>query len=65
MNEDENYAQQAAWDELFEDIHKKREVITGPSGSETEVTYYSDGSYTYHHGGPCGSTHYDKYGNEC
>lgn len=65
MNEDENYAQQAAWDKLFEDIHKKKEVVTGPSGSETEVTYYSDGSSTVHFGGPCGPSNYDENGEEC
>lgn len=35
------------------------------SGNLVKVTRYSDGSSTVHWGGPCGSTSYDEYGNEC
>lgn len=29
------------------------------------IVYYSDGSCKVNWGGPCGSTNYDKYGEEC
>lgn len=35
------------------------------SGEDVPVTRFSDGSFTVHWGGPCGSETYDEYGNEC
>ena len=35
------------------------------TGGKTEVTRYSDGSSTYHHGGPCGPSSFDANGEEC
>lgn len=34
-------------------------------GEDLRTTVYSDGSSTVHWGGPCGSTQYDAYGEEC
>lgn len=35
------------------------------NGADIDVTYYKDGSSKVHWGGPCGSTSYDEYGEEC
>lgn len=35
------------------------------NGSDISVTRYRDGSSTVHWGGPCGSTNYDEFGEEC
>lgn len=35
------------------------------NGSDVDVTYYSDGTSKVHWGGPCGSSNYDQYGEEC
>ena len=35
------------------------------TGSTITVDYYKDGRSTVHWGGPCGSTDYDEFGEEC
>ena len=35
------------------------------TGGNVDVTYFSDGSFTTHHGGPCGPSYCDEYGREC
>lgn len=35
------------------------------TGSTVSVDYYENGRSTVHWGGPCGSTDYDEFGEEC
>jgi hypothetical protein len=39
-------------------------IEVGPDGSEHEVTYYSDDSYSVDFGGLIGKKYYSKYGKE-
>jgi len=64
-SEKENNAQKARRDSSFTDSKAKTGKERTISGSDVEVTRYSDGSSTYHHGGPCGSSDYDENGEEC
>lgn len=62
--EKENNAQRARRDSNFTDSKAKIGKERGISGTEHEVTRYSDGSSTHHFGGPCGSSDYDENGEE-
>lgn len=46
-----------------ENSNRKKERMA--SGEEVEVTRYSDGSSTYHFGGPVGSARFNADGEEC
>lgn len=39
--------------------------VRNNTGGYNKITYYSDGTSTVHWGGPCGSTNYNEYGEEC
>lgn len=62
---EENNAQRAKRDSRFVDDDAKTTKERGPSGSEHEVTRYSDGSSTVHFGGMGGHVDYDENGEEC
>jgi len=49
---------------LERDQYEDRKVRLS-SGSEVDVTYYSDGTSIVHYGGPCSSVCYDANGEEC
>lgn len=59
------YARIVSLNELFVDERAETTTEVGPSGSEHEVTWYSDGSSTVNFGGMGGKVHYDRYGEEC
>ena len=60
-----NDAQRASEDSSFSDPFAKTTTEVGISGSEHEVTNYSDGSSTVNFGGMGGKVNYDRYGREC
>lgn len=60
-----NYAQRSEMDSRFIDRDAKTGKITGCAGDDISVTNYSDGSSTYHFGGPCGNVSYNEFGEEC
>ncbi len=61
----ENNAQRARRDKDYFDSKSKRSKEKGLVNDDVEVTRYSDGSSTYHHGGPAGDMSYDEFGEEC
>jgi len=60
-----NHAQRAQKDPHFTDENATEGYITSPAGTKVRVTNYSDGSTTYHHGGPAGDSCYNENGDEC
>lgn len=60
-----NNAQKARRDSRYYDLYSKTRWENDNTGGKVKVTRYSDGSSTYHFGGPCGSQDYDEFGNEC
>ena len=46
----------------FEDV---TEYVSDHTGGKVKTTYHNNGHSTVHHGGPCGDSEYDEYGEEC
>jgi hypothetical protein len=61
----ENNSQKKRSNPYFKDHGAKEVEDTNLAGSKVKTTQYSDGSTTYHFGGPVGDISYDEYGNEC
>ena len=51
-------------DYIVEDELPKTVKEKGISGSENDVYYYSDGSFTVDYGGMSGKVEYDEFGRE-
>ncbi len=59
-----NYAQEVRDNPFFSDPYANTETINDQTGGKVKVTYYSDGSSTYHFGGPIGSVDFNKFGEQ-
>jgi hypothetical protein len=60
-----NNAQRARDDKNYSDKNATKSKRRLGSGSEVDVTDWSDGSSTHHFGGPVGDVEFDENGEEC